>query len=77
MHKLGSRRELGFASFRKDTLKLAAEISGAAYRIRTYDPRITKADIATGKALEFQRICHDLVCRYAVDPWPTQLHQKA
>ena len=49
MHKLGSRRELGFASFRKDTLKLAAEISGAAYRIRTYDPRITKVIVSVRK----------------------------
>ena len=43
MHKLGSWRALCFPRFRKGTLKLAAESGGAAYRIRTYDPRITNA----------------------------------
>ena len=43
MHKLGGRRALSFPHFRKETLNLAAGSGGAAYRIRTYDPRITNA----------------------------------
>ena len=42
MHKKGSGRALSTAPFRKETLKVAAGSGGAAYRIRTYDPRITK-----------------------------------
>ena len=36
-------RALSFVRLRKEALKLAAESDGAAYRIRTYDPRITNA----------------------------------
>lgn len=43
MHKLGRGRALSNAPFRKETLKFTAGSGGAAYRIRTYDPRITNA----------------------------------
>ena len=49
MHKLGSRHALSFASVSKEKLKLPAESGGAAYRIRTYDPRITKEVVSTQK----------------------------
>ena len=55
MHKLGGRRALSFPHFRKEKLKLPAEIGGAAYRIRTYDPRITNAMLY---------VCVDLSCCY-------------
>ena len=46
VHKLGSRQALSFGSLSKETLKLAAGSDGAAYRIRTYDPRITKVIVS-------------------------------
>lgn len=38
--------------FRTEMPKLRNEIDGAAYRIRTYDPRITKVILATRKCEE-------------------------
>ena len=43
VHKLGSWQTQCFPHFRMEKLKLPAESGGAAYRIRTYDPRITNA----------------------------------
>ena len=43
IHKVGSWRTLGFPHIRLEKSQLAAESDGAAYRIRTYDPRITNA----------------------------------
>ena len=37
---------------RKETLEFAAGSGGAAYRIRTYDPRITKEVVSTRKCEE-------------------------
>ena len=55
MHKIGSGSALSFAPFRKEKLKLPAESGGAAYRIRTYDPRITKEVVSTQKYEENNR----------------------
>ena len=41
-HKIGRSRTVCFPHSRKEKLKLPAGSGGAAYRIRTYDPRITK-----------------------------------
>ena len=71
MHKLGSRRALSFASVSKETLNFAVESSGAAYRIRTYDPRITKARIAARQSLDYINNSAETVGEFRFNPRPT------
>ena len=41
---------------RKETLEFAAGSGGAAYRIRTYDPRITKVIVSTWIYVSYHRV---------------------
>ena len=53
---------------RKETLKLAAGSGGAAYRIRTYDPRITNAMLYVCASLScyYKLLFYDVILEFSI-----------